>query len=108
MQQYGQGDRVEGDGEIGGPGEADDVEALMEHPVDRDGDESDDGSGEHGDEGFASGVEGAGVDGLCCPKGERDSEDGEVAGGSGGVGCAEVAAAEDDVNGRLGEDDHHG
>ncbi len=66
----GQGDGVEDDGQVGGPGEADDVEVLMKRPVDRDRDEGDDGSGEHGDEGFAGGVEGAGVDGLRGPEGE--------------------------------------
>ncbi len=71
---------MEDDGQVRGPGQAYDVEVLMECPVDRDRDEGDDGSGEHGNEGFTGGVEGAGVDGLRRPKGERDGEDGEVAG----------------------------
>ena len=107
MEQDGQRGGVEEDGQVGGPGKADDVEMLVERPVDGDGDEGDDGSGEHGDEGFAGGIEGAGVDGLRRPESERDGEDGEVAGGGGGVRCMEGAAAEDDVDGWAGEGDHY-
>ena len=106
MEQRRQGDGVEDDGDVGGPGEADDVEVLVERPVDGDRDEGDDGSGEHGDEGFAGGVEGSGVDGLCRPESKRDGEDGEVAGGGGGVGGAKVTATKDDIDGREGKGDH--
>ncbi len=61
-----------------------------------------------GGEGFAGGEEGAGVDGLRGPEGERDGEDGEVDGGDVGVGGVEGAAAEDDVDGGMSEGDHGG
>ena len=79
VEQYGECCGVDEDGEVRGPGEAIDAEAVMQLPVDGDGDDGDDGSCEHGEEGFACGVEGAGVDGLRGPECERDCEDGEVA-----------------------------
>ena len=36
MGEDGEGDGVEEDGEVGGPGEADDAEVLVERPVDGD------------------------------------------------------------------------
>ena len=69
MEQGCQRGGVEDYGQVGGPGEADHVEMLMERPVDRDRNEGDNGSREHGDEGFASGIEGARVDCLGRPEG---------------------------------------
>src|ERR1700704_2486880 len=81
---------------------------LVQLPVDRDAHDGDDGSGEHRGEGFAGSVEGAGVDGLRGPEGERDGEDGEICGGRCSVCGVEGAAAEDDVDGGSGEGDHGG
>ncbi len=90
------------------PREADDAEVPVELPVDGDADDGDDGSGKHRGEGFAGGVEGSGVDGLRGPEGEGDGEDGRSRWRSMWRRRVEGAAAEDEVDCRVGEGDHGG
>ena len=72
------------DADVGGDGEAGEIESVEECGVDGDGEQGGDGSGDGRGAGVAGGVEGAGVDALHGPDGERDGEDGEEMRG----GCA--------------------
>jgi len=106
VREGGQSPGLKQDGDVGCPGQTDDPEVLMKLPVNWNTGDGDDRSGEHRHKGFTGGVEGSGVDGLCSPESERDSEDPEVGRSGGGVGCVKGAATEDDVDGRPGEGDH--
>ena len=65
------------------------------------------GAGDGGGSGVAGGVEGAGVDALHGPEGQRDGEDCEELRDGSGVGAIELAAAEE-VHEPGREGDHPG
>ena len=80
---------------------------MEEAPVHRDGEDGDEGSGDHRGFGVAGGIEGARVDSLHRPEGEGDGKDGEELRDDAGVGAIELAAAEE-VHEPGGEGNHPG
>ena len=96
------------DGEVGRPGETKNAEAEVKLPIDGDGAEHDQGSANHGRAGISGGEEGASVEALRGPEGEREGEDGEEDGGGVGVGSGEGTAAQEEIDDGLGEREEGG
>jgi len=107
VEQDGQRGGLGEDADVGGDGEAGEIERVEERGIDRDREKSDDRARYGGGACVAGGVEGSSVDALHGPDGESDGEDDEEVCGGCGVGAVEAATAEE-VHEPGSESDHPG